>query len=83
MEYIINNRLSIPKEPSLWYAAYDRLGRVAYSGVTTDSRTAAQLQNAYGLSHYMAEFRPQIELGYPIFYENVSINARLFHLTFE
>ncbi|MGM9838508.1 MAG: DUF6443 domain-containing protein, partial [Sodaliphilus sp.] len=56
------------------FTAYDRLGRVAYSGVTTDSRTASQLQNAYGLTHYLAEFSPQNELGYPIFYENVCIN---------
>ena len=54
------------------FTAYDRLGRVAYSGVTSESRTAAQLRNAYKDLAPRVDFNSQNELGYPILYQNVT-----------
>ena len=54
------------------FTAYDRLGRVAYSGVTSESRTAAQLRNAYKDLAPRVDFNFQNELGYPILYQNVT-----------
>lgn len=54
------------------FTAYDRLGRVAYSGVTSESRTATQLRNAYKDLAPRVDFNSQNELGYPILYQNVT-----------
>ena len=54
------------------FTAYDRLGRVAYSGVTKDSRSAAQLRGAYADKTPRVRFTREGMLGYPAVYENVS-----------
>ena len=45
---------------------------MAYSGVTSESRTAAQLRNAYKDLAPRVDFNSQNELGYPILYQNVT-----------
>ena len=54
------------------FTAYDALGRVAYSGVTSERRTAAQLRDAFQNLSPRVCLDAQQELGYTRVYENVS-----------
>ena len=54
------------------FIAYDALGRVAYSGVTSERRTAAQLRDAFQNLSPRVCLDAQQELGYTRVYENVS-----------
>ena len=54
------------------FIAYDALGRVAYSGVTSERRTAAQLRDAFQNQSPRVCLDAQQELGYTRVYENVS-----------